>query len=331
MINDLYLKNFKCFSEADIMISPLTLLTGLNSSGKSSVMQAIRIITGGKLLGGYGNCVSNLGTEAKIVLDTNDTRYVASIAKGSQHVDINKDIPTELTTNIHYISANRLGPLNYLPYTKKATEIGERGENVLSYIETYESGVPEIIRREHYEVYSSVKEQTRAWLDIISPGLVFDYDIIENADIALSKFSDFRSVDVGFGLSYTLPIIVATLVNTVKKAERPDVPIVMLIENPEAHLHPRGQTEMGLFLSLAASCGLQVIVETHSDHLLNGVRIAVKNKRIEPINTVIHYFEYDIIEERSNHYPIFIDDYGVLSDWPAGFFDENEKNLLKLL
>ena len=68
MISNLSLKSFKCFFETEIMISPITLLTGLNSSGKSSVIQALRILTSGKLLEGYGNCVSNLGTEAVIAL-----------------------------------------------------------------------------------------------------------------------------------------------------------------------------------------------------------------------------------------------------------------------
>ncbi|MCL2151858.1 MAG: DUF3696 domain-containing protein [Oscillospiraceae bacterium] len=331
MINNIYLESFKCFSKADIMLAPLTLLTGLNSSGKSSVMQAIRIITGGKLLEGFGDCVSNLGTQAKITVEIDDGEYSAIISKGSRTLSIDKITPSILANYVQYIGASRLGPQNYLPYSKKPTDIGEKGENVLSYIETYDSGVPECMRREHYEVYSSVKEQTRAWLDIISPGLQFDYEVVESADIAISKFSDFRSVDVGFGLSYTLPIIVSVLVNTAKKAKNPNMPITMLLENPEAHLHPRGQTEMGIFLALASSCGIQIIVETHSDHLLNGARIAVKDRRIEPHNMIVHYFEYDVKEEKSNHYPIFVDEYGALNDWPEGFFDENEKNLLKLI
>ena len=53
-----------------------------------------------------------------------------------------------------------------------------------------------------------------------------------------------------------------------------------LIENPEVHLHPAGQAQMGQFLAEVAAAGVQVIVETHSDHVFNGIRRAVKSKRL---------------------------------------------------
>lgn len=331
MINSLFLKDFKCFREADIMISPLTLLTGLNSSGKSSIIQAIRIALGRKLLDGHGDCVSILGTEAEITLEVNDSKYSTKIERNTHYVKHFGNIPEASDFTLQYIGADRVGPANYLPYRQKMDGVGDRGENVISYLTTVESGVPERIRRDGYELYSGVKEQTKKWLEIISPGLDFDYELLESIDIALVKYSDFRPFDVGFGLPYTLPIIVTTLISTVQKAKNPEKDIILCIENPEAHLHPRGQTELGVFLSLAASCGLQIIVETHSDHLINGVRIAVKDKQLDPADAIIHFFEYSPSEEQSKHYPIFIEERGVIDHWPEGFFDENEKNLLRLL
>jgi len=76
----------------------------------------------------------------------------------------------------------------------------------------------------------------------------------------------------GFGLSYTLPVITALLVGTLIPNS------LVIIENPEAHLHPRGQTEIARLIALCAQVGTQIIIETHSDHLFDGIRIAAKNK-----------------------------------------------------
>jgi predicted ATPase len=333
MINNLHLKYFKCFRDNDIMFSPLTLLTGLNSSGKSSVMQAIRIATNNKLVDGYGDCISELGTEAEIVLELNSNTYTTRIKRGAGGI-ISSDFITNQESSIQYIAADRAGPANYLPFDSNSFEVGEKGENVLSYLTRFSDGgvtVPEGLRREGYELYSGIKEQVVAWLGMICPGLRFDYSIVPNADIVFSTFSGFRAKDVGFGLSYTLPIIVSVLGNSIIKNVDPNRTRILLIENPEAHLHPKGQTEMGVFLARAAFCGLQVVVETHSDHLLNGVRIAIKNKQVEHTSAIVHFFEYDTKEELSRHYPIFIDGDGVLDEWPNGFFDENEKNLFRLM
>jgi len=84
-----------------------------------------------------------------------------------------------------------------------------------------------------------------------------------------SEDTDFqRPIHVGFGLTQMLPIIVAAL-----SGEREGI---LLIENPEVHLHPAGQALVGQFLVDVARAGVQVIVETHSDHVLNGIRRSLR-------------------------------------------------------
>ena len=92
----------------------------------------------------------------------------------------------------------------------------------------------------------------------------------------------FRATNVGFGLSYILPVITAMLTPP---------GTLCLVENPEAHLHPRGQTRIAELAVRAAMTGVQIIVETHSDHFLDGVRIAVRDGLIAPEQIAIHYFE----------------------------------------
>lgn len=331
MISKIKLENFKCFVEADIDIAPMTLLAGLNSSGKSSIIQALRIANNGKLLQGYGECVNVNAKIAKIEIITHkEKQYEIQITKQGKPQSKNFIENKEF----QYIGADRLGPQVQLPFRRgDIYSVGEQGKDVLSYINEYyeESGVPEKLRMHGYESFSSVKEQIQAWLDIISPGFKFSFQSSKETDTASSQYNNFRAKDVGFGLSYTLPIIAAVIISAYKLRKNEILVPVIMIENPEAHLHPSGQTKLGKFLALAASCGVQIIAETHSDHFLNGVRLAAKEKNIAFKDIVIQYMKYNVEEKTSENIPIYVDEYGMLDEWPEGFFDQNEKNLLELL
>ena len=105
---------------------------------------------------------------------------------------------------------------------------------------------------------------------------------------------------------------------------------LLLIENPEVHLHPAGQSAMGAFLALVASAGVQVIIETHSDHVLNGIRRAVKNRTLSHENVALHFFrprdEGRTSGEPQVQSPI-LDVEGNLDSWPDGFFDQFDKDM----
>jgi predicted ATPase len=86
-----------------------------------------------------------------------------------------------------------------------------------------------------------------------------------------------------------------------------------------------------LKLAIAANNGVQIIVETHSDHFLNGVRVATKNKIITPEKSQIYFFEKEKNGLNTIPRSINIDVDGKLSDWPKSFFDEWDNQLDKLL
>jgi predicted ATPase len=137
--------------------------------------------------------------------------------------------------------------------------------------------------------------------------------------------NEYRATNVGFGLSYTLPILIGIL------SARPGG--LLLIENPEAHLHPRAQVCLARMLALAAAAGVQVIVETHSDHVLNGIRLAVHDGELPAESACIHFFERRTTETgtRSVCTSPTLDGDGRLDPWPSGFFDEMEVSLARLL
>ena len=130
--------------------------------------------------------------------------------------------------------------------------------------------------------------QVEARMGRFFPGCVLAIGQIPRANavtlgIRASSDTDFhRPVHAGFGLTQVLPIVVAAL-----SANDGDL---LLIENPEVHLHPAGQAAVGEFLAEIASAGVQVLIETHSDHVLNGVRRAVKGGMLTSDHVALHFF-----------------------------------------
>lgn len=131
-----------------------------------------------------------------------------------------------------------------------------------------------------------------------------------------------RATHVGFGLAYSLPIIVAGL--ALRRGG------VMLVENPEAHLHPFGQSRIGAFLAALSGTGRQIFVETHSDHVVNGIRLALRKRVVEGDGVTFNYFKSSSDGSTSSITQIGAGDDGLLEDWPVGFFDQIEKDLSRL-
>jgi len=330
MIKQLRITGFKSFVSDTIDFGGLTLLTGLNSSGKSSVIQALLILEKvarrekNILLEGHGDF-----DELKNPYEADAVGLEATCDHGIVRIEKCEPImPTEgsVFPSIIYISANRFGPEVSLPITPNNLSLGSRGENVLNVIDKYASyELNPILRNEKSQGYT-FEYNLWGWLKVISPGVEFSYRIQKESDSSFSLFNQHRSKNVGFGLSYTLPVITALLLGTITPNS------LVIIENPEAHLHPKGQTEMAKLISLCVEAGTQVIIETHSDHVFNGIRIHAKknqtNKFAEQVK--LYWFELD----KNNNTEVFessLDNDGRLDKWPDGLFDQFEINASELL
>jgi len=341
MITKLSLTNFKAFEEEVFELRSLNILSGLNSSGKSSVIQSIRLLNEKKPLpdlgpldqyirsdmrGFYLKCEQKLKERTETIIFSYDRDGTVKKEK-------------DLNGIVSYISADRLGPKNSLPSSvdEIIKTVGSKGENIVDFLSKFEkewSGqeVPKVlVASEGVGVKGNLKE----WLRFISPGIDFDYSHDNKTDIGRTEFNGHRPVHVGFGLSYTLPIIASILIHASQLMANKIESVLLLLENPEAHLHPSGQTKMGEMLVLAASCGIQIIVETHSDHLLNGIRIAVKEKKLPHTDVNCFFFKSGNWdgknEDSATVEKIEIDEHGMVDYWPDGFFDETEKSLQRLI
>lgn len=180
MIRKLHLKDFKCFSEQKILFAPITLLTGLNSSGKSTTLQALRICKEQQILDGLGNakdlrCASS-SNYPKIIVEFTDGSSAKCIFSDS---GITENTFSEDLNQVYYISADRLGPRVRLPFKNNVSHVGEVGENVYALLSQYRSqgGVPALLRHASLPDVSSVFEQVRAgWgLLLLVSALTFRY------------------------------------------------------------------------------------------------------------------------------------------------------------
>ena len=132
-------------------------------------------------------------------------------------------------------------------------------------------------------------------------------------------------IDVGYGVSQVLPIVTELL--------RQDAPGMFLLQQPEVHLHPRAQAALGSLFCRVASWDRQLVIETHSDHLLDRVRMDVRDgtRALKPEDVSILYFERGNLDVRIHS--IRFDHEGNVLDAPAGyrqfFMDEVKRSLWK--
>ncbi len=232
--------------------------------------------------------------------------------------------------NIHYICADRLGPQEFYPKNNISdfVHVGKQGElvaDVLSHAKKEQLITDSsLARSEDRLILSQVSE----WLGYILDQPIFSI-VLDDADkyrsSILFKMGDktYAAPNVGFGYAYMLPIVVSGLI--AKKGE------IWIIENPEAHLHPKAQSRLTEFLVQVAQTGVQVFVESHSDHIVNALRVGVKNKAMDKSDVKVFFFTNDPNESSPQIYKPTIDEDGRIDEWPEGFFDEWNNNLIELL
>lgn len=353
----LIINNFKCFKHQEIELPALTVLVGSNGMGKSTVIQSLLLMRCAKetknglvkLNGPYGLA---LGTNASVINQTAQKNQIElslqdktgnPLAKFRLRGDSREErLDLELVKNysgvfsadkglfaeeFYFLSAERTGP-----------RIAQRMEP-LGYAHTgaYGEYTGQILSDKFYKIHRERKHpsksvlyipaQANAWMNIILPGVEVTAARSTSMQVCQVKIrngftSDFvESTNIGFGISYSLPIVVQGLI---AKRDR-----YFIVENPEAHLHPAAQTEMGKFLAMLAEKGLRVIVETHSDHLLDGIQLYLTEHERLRRDVVIYHFGMDGLR-RPKINAIMYDEQLDYSSWPKGFMDQTNINYLRL-
>lgn len=367
MISRFNLENVLAFQRLSLELRPLTLLSGTNSSGKSSLLHVLAVLRqsytahtlpGELLLNGLE---AELGTGRDILhsdpLRLGDAGFAIRVgvqANGMEYdwlatYEAAADVltatggPAEspviglFEPGFQYLRADRIVPSVTYPKSHEAVvvqrSLGSRGEHAPNYLRVHgeEAIVCELAA--HPDAASrSLLDQTNAWLNELSPGTSLAVEDVAGTDfVRLSFFrqgpdvktESHRATNVGFGLTYVLPLIIACLMGSPES--------LLLVENPEAHLHPSGQGVVGRLCALSAASGAQVVVETHSDHVLNAVRLAVKRGEIPARDVIVHFFTRLAGVLQPGVETMEVSEDGMLPHWPPGFFDEWDSALNELL
>lgn len=375
MIGSIRLQNYKCFEDQLIEFKSLTLLSGLNGTGKSSVIQSLLLLrqsfqqnllrTTGLALNGdlthIGTAQDALFESAKADMIGFDLTSRDGVTKNSWHFNYHREsdvlilAPKEpdvadavhspnviyraslFAGSFHYLQAERIGPRRFFETSdflvRQRRQLGPAGEYTAHFLVTFgNESIKSDIMSHPDAVSPTLRDQVEAWLGEVSPGTRISLTPNLGTDTVSLQYSyvqgkqlsnKYRATNVGFGITYALPIFVAVL------SSEPGS--LLLVENPEAHLHPHGQVKMGELLALAASFGIQVVIETHSDHVLNGVRLAVHDGKLPSDEVQLHYFQRDPQNGQARVTSPHIDRNGRIDQWPDGFFDEWDKSLETLL
>lgn len=244
-----------------------------------------------------------------------------------------KSIPEgliKLLRNIHYVSADRVGPVKYVEKKEVPDihKIDPQGLNAINTIASYGEPIPRSMNLDNSAHEINLKEALSQWMNYImiggainlpddkkSPVLSLGFDIANS-----NKPRTFSSYNVGFGYSYILAIVITALI--AKKDS------IVIIENPEAHLHGQAQSRLTELLAKLASRGVQLFVETHSEHIINGFRkeMLKNNCTLTNTDTSIYFFDYDFSVKQLEIHPN-----GRIPNWPKGFFDQETFDLAEIM
>jgi predicted ATPase len=375
MIKHIKVKNFKALKLAELELNNLNLFAGLNGMGKSSLLQVMLLLRQSYLQNilqkqelGLNGSLINIGLNRDVYaqygektiyfeLETVDGQKAQWTFGAEEDEDVLTCVDSSISDDFfnfslfkegfQYLSAERVSPQSSFETSIyeviKRKQLGNHGEFAIHYLALNKDElllIPELKHKAVTADDSTLLKNVEAWLTEISPGISLKTQIYPDMDKVRLAFqydagrlnvitNEFRPTNVGFGITYILSVIVAIL--AAKKGD------ILIIENPEAHLHPRGQSQIGHLMALAAQQGVQFFIETHSDHILNGIRVAAKKDSeyhvIDADKVSIFFFHRE--EGQEDHATSILtpklDDNGKIDKWPEGFFDEWNRLLFEML
>jgi predicted ATPase len=366
MIDRIAIHNFKCFREQSFELKKLNIFCGANGVGKSSCIQAFLIAREvfqcadkpiyvklnnlfkhdlGQVYDVFHNAASN--EQIRFVIqsgqDVISMNAPADSFRADEHLLEFDEMPLKRiacfssreTGFFSYLSPERDGPRDIQQIQSaplNCLQIGTSGEYTAEVLATYErSSVRkglQFVEKLDAKLPEQLQPQLERWASEIFPGIQLKPVTSPGTNAVGIRIKKggleaewLKPTNIGFGISYCLPMLLGGLLG------REDG--LFIIDSPEAHLHPASQSKIAGFLCQVANANTQIIVETHSDHILNGVRLAVAHGVIASDDVRIHYLFHGEAGVQCEQISIKKD--GSLSKWPAGFFDQTEKDLAEIV
>lgn len=352
MLNEIKLIDFKSHHLTCVDLNKLNLLVGTNSGGKSSVIQGLLLIMHNisnktaSPLNGHLVSVGTFNEAANYIF--NEKTFSLEVAQDEERLKLSFVAPDEgeeepkcnflidsetlnaflnyENNRIHYLSANRIGGQDL--YTKnfdKYDIFGLNGEYVIDYLELHKEDKLE----EELLAYSesvTLEAQVNHWLEKFSGQKIITSTIPGTdkikAEYRLGIGRNIRPKNTGSGVSYLISILIVCLAS--KKGD------VIVVENPEIHLHPKAQSNLMDFFIFISNSGRQLIIETHSDHMFNGAKVGISQSKISIKDVSIHFFGLgnDFVTE---HVAIKINEEGHILNAVPDLFDQFTNDLKTLV
>ncbi len=323
----LTIKNFKGIKEAQFELAPITLLLGANSSGKTTVLEAIRSLTKQRKI--EDNYELFKGAEyGEIKLELPGKEEIEEI-----QIEIPSSSDREYLDEecVYYLSSVREPVKRTTEVQELSLRTGIRGENTLKAI------IADLVWHTKKKGETIIDKINR-YLEQIGMEFLYEPDIeifsaSGKVNFRLKVKENGISVDlVDTGFGYTQLLHVATFIITAGWGVEEEKPVFMLIEEPSVHLHPKLSAGiMDIIIGesierIKKGLTFSYVIETHSEHVLIRLRRRIAEGRIEPENVRIYFFEKEkgICFARR----IEIDERGELSDlFPADFFSQDYEDL----
>lgn len=353
MINYLDIYDYKCLHRAEMSLGKLNLITGKNSSGKSSIIQALKLFadnlentpSGGSksIVTGFDvmpfNETCNIYTNAseytiKVLLgDSYSISMTFTPSDGSRVNTLLKMDEANLNANepfptIFHLPATRIS--NRDSYSMNSTPripLGKQGEFVIDYFYNNRQTPLDNKLLTPEAKDNSLETQVNHWLYTLTG---YTMEVGRRSDQFDVYFKDYignriRPSQVGTGVGYIAAVLVVCLGTPIGS--------FIAIENPEIHLHPKAQSDLTEFLAIIGAAGNQLLIETHSDHIINGMLVRVKESDVISNEDLrVYYFEEDsYFENCMVPKPLIVSPKGKISKAPRGFFDQIQIDLRKLL
>lgn len=362
MIESLKVKNFKSLVDIDFNFSALNLICGRSCAGKSSVIESLLLLRQSYEMQSYycnrlslDGCYKDIGVaqdafyigngqtslefhlkfkEKKESYDfkfryKNNSSLLDSFGRNWEGLEG----LVFFNTQFKFLNNKRgLQKRHYNLYDSDNQSFTQYSDYVVPFISFKKRNKIRINGLIHKNaVDDSLFNNIECWIYELSGGLTikvhsqikFDAAYLDFELKINGEFFDLKSKNVGFGLHYILPLL--TLLLTSEKGD------FVIIENPELHLDSTAQSILGRLCAICAQAGVQLIIDSNSDHFFNAIRVAVKKNVVCHDKVSFLFLERDFKTSCSKVTHPKINSEGLIESWPDGFFDEADNLLEQLL
>lgn len=327
MLKNLNIQKFKVLENENLDIKPLTVFCGENSSGKSTAIRAMLFFGNGSFdkSSYYSfNAIYGLHDDYKYI-ELEDSNGLIVKAYGANSVYADK--PENLDFNPTLLCAERIGPRKvYESINTNYDFIDMQGRLAPFFYHQKQNDNISALAIDNMED-TTLRSQVAYWLNHILGTTVKTENIQDNIIVAYQAPHDveaYSPLNTGFGTSMVFPILVTCL--TAKIGD------TVIIENPEVHLHPKAQSKLADFFAFIAQKGVQVILETHCEHLIYKLCYNVNQGIIDYDKVIFQYKEINkpfeaIYTDKKGR---FVDEKNNQRKFPTGFFDATLTEYLQI-